>query len=95
VPVGVPIPEVGETTAVKVIDCPNTLGLADDVTVVVVGVCACAPLKDTSSIALATSATLPIARDLFRGARDARNTCVPSAHAKSIAPHAACQTVFT
>ena len=37
VPVGVPAPGVATTTvAVKVTDCPNTDGLVDDVSVVVV-----------------------------------------------------------
>ena len=34
VPVGVPLPEVGKTVAVKVTDWPNVDGLSDDATAV-------------------------------------------------------------
>src|SRR5437763_14169771 len=91
-PVGVPDPEVGETMAVKVTGWPNTLGLADDVTVVVVAVCAGAAPNDSSRIALA-SATGPIARRLFCGACDARNTRALSARAN--AAHQICRIVST
>ena len=36
VPVGVPVPELGATVAVKVTDCPTVEGFTDEVTVVVV-----------------------------------------------------------
>ena len=44
VPVGVPVPEVGVTVAVNVTLCPNTLGLAEETTAVVV------PVKDEFTV---------------------------------------------
>lgn len=47
VPVGVPPPAAGDTVAVKVTDCPQTEGLAEDVTeVVVVGCPIPVPVKE-------------------------------------------------
>src|SRR4029077_7568377 len=57
-----------------------------------VAVCACAEPNDSSTIAHAANASLPIARDLFRGARDERNKLPRSARANA---RPACQTVFT
>src|SRR5438105_4594068 len=92
VPVGVPPdPATGETVAVKTTGGPAELGFGNDVTVVVVAVCACAAPSDSSRIALA-SASGPITRRTFRGARDVRDVYL---HSVRVNARPACQNVFT
>jgi hypothetical protein len=89
-PVGVP--PLPETVAVNVTGCGNVLEPgADETSVVVVAVWACAVANDSSDIAHA-SAAAPITRRTFRRTRDLRSKRPRSARANA---RPACCIVFT
>jgi len=67
------------TAAVNVVGWPKVLNPAGIVDAIVWVPCACAAPNESSRNAHAANASLPIARDLFRGACEARNTHPQSA----------------
>jgi hypothetical protein len=61
------------TAALNVVGWPKMLVPAGIVDAIVSVLCACAAPNDSSRIAHAANASLPITRDLFRSARDLSN----------------------
>ena len=80
------------TVAVKATGCPNTLEFGDDVSVVVVAVCACAAPNEKNNVAQARAAA-PTMRRSFGRTPGAHNTFALSSSAN--APRSTCHAVFT